>query len=98
MSTSKTKRLRKKRAKERNRAKETAAQAELQHNLETAHLRPTHMRRLVGIGSRGVDLKFHFNEAAEVPYDPTDPVGSVERAQELAGDWEAKGYPTAGDA
>lgn len=96
--TSKTKRLRKKRAKERNRAKEAAAQAELQQSLETAGQRPTRMRRLVGIGSRGVSLTLHFDEAAEVPYDPADPVGSVERAQELSGDWKAQGYPTAGDA
>jgi len=96
--TTKTKRLRKKRAKERNRAKEAAAQAELQHNLETSHLHRARKRRLLGIGSRGVSLTLHFDEAAEVPYDPADPVGSVERAQELSGDWKAQGYPTAGDA
>jgi len=96
--TTKAKRLRKKRARERNRAKEAAAQAELRHSLETAHLRPARGRRLVGIGSRGVDLTLHFDEGAEIPCDPADPVGSVERAKELSGAWRARGYPTAGDA
>jgi len=95
---SKTKRERKKRAKERNRLQDEAFERELQDNLATAHLRPTRMRRLVGIGSRGVGLTLRFDYDTEIPYDPDDPVGSVEHAREVGNGWADKGYPTAGEA
>lgn len=98
MRSSKTKRLRKKRAKERNRLIEEAARDERAFCAATAHLRPTRLRRLRGIGSRGLDLKILFNEKVEIPYDRDDPVGSVERARKLGESWTEEDYPTAGDA
>lgn len=98
MRASKSKRMRKKRAKERNRTADEARQEGYRRAGETAHLRPTNMRRLLGIGSRGVDLKIHFDYDVEIPYDQDDPVGSVERARELGTDWAKADYPTAGDA
>lgn len=98
MRNSKTKRLRKKRAKERNRQIEEDARSERSRNAALAYLRPARHRRLRGIGSRGIDLKIHFDEKVEIPYDRTDPVGSVEYARKLGEGWNEEGYPTAGDA
>lgn len=98
MRASKTKRMRKKRARERNRAEEDAAREERRRAAETAHLRPTRTRRLLGISSRGVDIKIHFDYDLEIPCDPGDPVGSVERAIELGEGWREADYPTAGEA
>jgi len=93
---SKTKRARKKRAKERNRLVAEEAARGYAHNLATAHLRPTNLRRLRGIGSRGLDLKIHFQEEVEIPYDREDPLKSVLRARELGDKWDQD--TTAGDA
>ena len=98
MRSSKTRRLRKKRSKERNRKIEEEARNERSRNAVLAYLRPARRRRLRGIGSRGIDLKIHFDEKLEIPFDPDDPVGSVERARDLGEGWDKTGYPTAGDA
>lgn len=90
----KRKRRKKLRAKERNRKKREENARELREYV----VKDRH-RKLVGLSSRGISVRFEFDWDNPIPLSSTDfreMVAEADRYNAQLLDWEKKGFPTEG--